>query len=142
MIFINKEENLYRELNLSNRYSNSKDYLQKLKEVLYLPNDVEKDEGDKKSLISILNNKFDNFIITEDNFKKMILIFYRIKANIPVIIMGERGCGKTSLILKLNQLLNNGEISLRIININPDINDNDIYNSMKRINNEAKNIKE
>ena len=142
LIFINKEENLYRELNLSNRYSNSKDYLQKLKEVLYLPNDVEKDEGDKKSLISILNNKFDNFIITEDNFKKMILIFYRIKANIPVIIMGERGCGKTSLILKLNQLLNNGEISLRIININPDINDNDIYNSMKRINNEAKNIKE
>ena len=33
--------------------------------------------------------------------------------------MGEAGCGKTVLIKKLNQLLNNGEEKLEILNINP-----------------------
>ena len=41
----------------------------------------------------------------------MILLLYRIKANVPVIIMGDTGCGKTMLITKLNQLLNNGKKS-------------------------------
>ena len=57
----------------------------------------------------------------------MILLFYRIKANIPVIIMGETGCGKTFLVIKLNQILNNGEISLRIINIHHGITEKAIY---------------
>ncbi len=50
--------------------------------------------------------------------KKKIIIIYRIEANIQVILMGETGCGKTALIKKLNQLLNNGEETLEIININ------------------------
>ena len=45
----------------------------------------------------------------------MILLIYRIQANIPVIIMGETGCGKTLLIKKLNQILNNGNELLEII---------------------------
>ena len=32
---------------------------------------------------------------TIDNFVKMILIYLRIRANIPLILMGETGCGKT-----------------------------------------------
>ena len=36
----------------------------------------------------------------------MVLIIYRIVANIPVILMGESGCEKTSLIRELNKLLN------------------------------------
>ena len=47
--------------------------------------------------------------MTIDNFRKMILILYRIIASIPVILMGKTGCGKTAFIKKLNQLLNNGE---------------------------------
>ena len=35
----------------------------------------------------------------------MVLIINRIVANIPVILMGETGCGKTLLIKKLNLLL-------------------------------------
>jgi len=35
---------------------------------------------------------------TIDNFVKMILIYLRIRANVPLILMGETGCGKTSLI--------------------------------------------
>jgi len=48
----------------------------------------------------------------------MIIIIYRIEANIQVILMGETGWEKTALIKKLNQLLNNGEETLEIININ------------------------
>ena len=35
---------------------------------------------------------------TIDNFVKMVLIYLRIRANVPLILMGETGCGKTSLI--------------------------------------------
>ena len=77
-----------------------------------------------------------------DNFKKMLLIVYRIKANIPVIIMGETGCGKTSLILKLNQLLNNGKTTLHEINIHPGIKDEDICEFMKEKNKIAKEKKD
>ena len=58
-------------------------------------------------------------IITDDNFRKMILILYIIVANIQVILMGETGCGKTRLIRKLNQLINNGEEKLETINMHP-----------------------
>jgi len=46
-------------------------YLKRLKQILYLPNDLEKDIGDKKSLLSILEKGItDNYVITEDNYKK------------------------------------------------------------------------
>jgi hypothetical protein len=51
-------------------------YLKRLKQILYLPNDLEKDiEDDKKSLLksllSILEKGItDNYVITEDNYKK------------------------------------------------------------------------
>ena len=70
----------------------------------------------------------------------MILLVYRIKANIPVIIMGETGCGKTALITKLNQLLNNGEITVKIINIHPGIKDEDICQEIKKIDKEARKL--
>ena len=121
----------------STEYHSSKYYLQKIKEILDLPNNVE-EEGDYKSLLSILNYEKDNYVITNDNFKKMILLAYRIKADIPVIIMGETGCGKKSLIIKLNQILNNGENLVKIINIHPWITDEDIYKELKKIDEEAK----
>ena len=114
-------------------------FLKRLKEILYLPNDLERDIGDKKSLLSILDIDTVNYVITEDNYKKMILLVYRIKANVPVIIMGETGCGKTSLIIKLNQLLNNGEKSVEKIDINPSINDEELCKKMKEKNEIAKN---
>ena len=47
-----------------------------------------------------------DYKITEDNYKKMILILFRIFTNIPVILMGETGCGKTGLIKQLMKMLN------------------------------------
>ena len=43
----------------------------------------------------------DNYKFITDNFVKMVLIFLRIRANIPLILLGETGCGKTSLIKAL-----------------------------------------
>ncbi|XP_046855114.1 E3 ubiquitin-protein ligase RNF213-like isoform X2 [Xenia sp. Carnegie-2017] len=41
---------------------------------------------------------FSGYALTADNMLKMILIILRIRAKIPIIIMGETGCGKTSLV--------------------------------------------
>ena len=85
-------------------------YIKRLKQLLNLPNEIDKEVGDKKSLISILSlptnidktkssiKKTDRYAITDDNYKKMVLLIYRIQANVPVIIMGETDCGKTTLI--------------------------------------------
>jgi len=118
-------------------------YLERLKKILNLENDLEDDLEDdkhkkKKSLISILSGDNINYVITDDNYKKMVLLVYRIKANVPVIIMGETGCGKTSLIKKLSQILNNGEELVQTFNINPGITDEQIIDKMKEMNLESK----
>ena len=87
----------------------------------------------------------------------MVLLVYRIIANVPVIIMGDTGCGKTSLITKLNQILNGGKAkvstnknlkdnegktTLYIINIHPGYNDEKLMYEMDKANKEAKKVKE
>ena len=84
----------------------------------------------------------DKYVITNDNFRKMVLIIYRIVANIPVILMGETGCGKTSLIRELNKLLNDGKENLEFINIHPGVTEDDLKERMAIINEKAKNSKE
>ena len=65
----------------------------------------------------------------------MVLLIYRIQADVPVIIMGETGCGKTALIIKLSQLLNNGEKLVEIIKIHPGITDDELLmRSIKKSN--------
>lgn len=39
-----------------------------------------------------------DYVLTADNFLKMALIALRVEATVPVIVMGETGCGKTSLL--------------------------------------------
>ena len=137
LIFIDKKKKMFHNVELNNiNKGSSYEYLKALKEILNLPNEIEKDSDDKKSLL-----KNDEYIITNDIFKKLILIIYRINANIPVILMGEIGSGKTALVKKLNQILNNGEETLEIINIHPGINEEMICECMKHMNKKAKNIK-
>lgn len=45
-----------------------------------------------------LTSQNKGYVLTPDNFLKMLLILLRIRARVPVIISGETGCGKTSLI--------------------------------------------
>ena len=139
LIFNINENMIYEESDnimniIKNKNNSSKDYLLCLKKILNIPNEVETDKGNLKSLISILNYKTDNYVITNDNFTKMVLLYYRIKADIPVILIGETGCGKTSIIIKLSQILNNGEILVEKINIHPGINDEYICEKMKEMN--------
>ena len=117
------------------------EYLRILKKILDLESPVINKKNDKKrdknikSLFQIIEE--DDYVITKDNFRKMILILYRIIANIPVILMGETGCGKTALIKILNKLLNNGEETLEVINIDPSYDYKKLSDKMKEINEKA-----
>ena len=111
-----------------NNYT-SMEFLYKLKEILDIPNPVENNSsGERKSLEEISGK----YIFTVDNFFKMILILLRIRANVPIIMMGETGCGKTSLIRKLSEMINKGENKMIILNIHPGITDKDIINFLKQ----------
>ena len=134
-----KKEKNQNEKELPSEYIEKLEYLYVFKKILDLENPVKPDEKNEKNLISLLEIiEKDDYIITIDNFRKMILILYRIIANIPVILMGETGCGKTALIKKLNQLLNNGEEKLEQINIDPSYDDEKLTKKMDEINEKAK----
>lgn len=53
-----------------------------------------------------------------DNFIAMVLIYIRIKAKVPIILIGETGCGKTSLISTLSLFLSD-RYNLITFYINP-----------------------
>ncbi|CAF3944692.1 unnamed protein product, partial [Rotaria sordida] len=48
--------------------------------------------------IDIAERLKNEYVLTPDNFVKMLLIYMRVQSGIPVLIMGETGCGKTALI--------------------------------------------
>ena len=92
-----------------------------------------------KLSIERIKNIIGSYCFTSDNFIKMILILLRIRAGIPVIMMGETGCGKTSLIKTLSALLNQGQMNLKIMNIHAGIEDKDIIGFIEEVNNEINN---
>ena len=107
-------------------------FLPKLKKVISLDESVEEIED-------ILGG----YIITEDNYKKMILILFRIFANIPVILMGVTGCGKTELIKQLMKMLNKDKENSNFIikNIHSDVKENEIIEVIEKAENYLKETK-
>jgi len=101
-------------------------FLPELKEILDLNNPIDEKEiskSEKKNLKEIAGT----YVFTADNFVKMVLILLRIRANIPVIMMGETGCGKTSLIRKLSEMINDGSTEkMKILNVHAGTTDKDI----------------
>ena len=89
-------------------------------EILKIPEELEKEEKLLDELLRIFNHsnknikiikniikkKFDRYVFTKDNFVKMFLLIMRIRAEIPTIIMGETGCGKTFLVKMFSLLYN------------------------------------
>ena len=74
-----------------------------------------------------------NYALTPDNLLKMVLIHLRIKSNIPVIIMGETGCGKTTLITYLARVC---EVKIDTLNLHAGVTETYILNfvdSLRRI---------
>ena len=59
----------------------------------------------KDDELNLLNETIGDFKFTADNFIKMILILLKVRAKIPIIMMGETGCGKTFLIKTLAKLI-------------------------------------
>jgi len=99
-------------------------FLEEIRNILDIKTPVKKVEGSNtKSLEEIAGN----YVFTADNFVKMVLILLRIRSNIPVIMMGETGCGKTFLIRKLSEMKNEGSPDqMKILNLHAGINDKDI----------------
>ncbi|KAJ8320969.1 hypothetical protein KUTeg_002556 [Tegillarca granosa] len=64
-----------------------------------------------------------SYVLTTDNILKMVLIWLRIQARIPVIVMGETGCGKTSLIRYLSKTCKS---NLEVFNVHAGIDDKKI----------------
>jgi len=125
-----KEKDKIKELPNYKTYT-QKQFLEELKNILDINNPIERGKGsDKISLEEIVGN----YVFTADNFLKIVLILLRIRANIPVIMMGETGCGKTSLIRKLSELKNGGnKDKLKILNIHSGTTDDDICNFINNI---------
>ena len=127
---LNKQQDKVEELPKSlNNYSKftPEMFFKELKNILQIKNPTtnsEKTDNKMKSIEEIVGE----YVFTADNFIKMILILLRIRENIPVIMMGETGCGKTSLIRKLSELINNGESKMKILNIHAGITDKEIVN--------------
>ena len=81
-----------------------------------------------------LNKIIGNYVYTADNFIKVILVLLRIRAKLPVIMMGETGCGKTTLIEMAFKLINKDETTIKKLNIHSGINDKDIIDFIDKIN--------
>ena len=68
------------------------------------------------------------YVMTIDNLLKMLSILLRIKNDLPVIIMGETGCGKSSLIQQLTSILG---LPLFTLNIHGGMEDSDVVGWME-----------
>ena len=99
-----------------------KGFLDKIKRALSLHNAIDSEEkNDQRNKIDKIMSKLDTldkivdtYAFTSDNYIKMILILLRIRAKTPVILMGETGCGKTSLIKMISKLKDNYMITFDI----------------------------
>lgn len=85
-----------------------------------------------------LKNIIGNYVYTTDNFIKVILILLRIRAKIPVIMMGETGCGKTTLIEMAFKLINKKNIEIKKLNIHSGTTDEDIIEFIQNLEEEVK----
>ena len=121
------------------------DFLRELKDILDIQNPVNKIEQ-KTSInknLKCLDEIANDYVFTPDNFLKMVLILIRIRSNVPVIMMGETGCGKTALIRKLAELKDNGSYDkMKILNIHAGTTDNDIIKFINSIIPQARKLEE
>ena len=101
------------------------------KELLYDILDLCGAENDvkQKDYAEKIKKIFPTYVFTTDNYIKMIHILMKTRARIPIIMMGETGCGKTSLIKMLSLIKNKGNnLRMKILNIHQGIGDKEIIN--------------
>ena len=120
-----KTKSGFEEINISDDEIKDKDldyYLTNLKKIMILEQSLD----EIKSWIT-------GYKITKDNYKKMVLILFKIFANIPIILMGETGCGKTELIKQLMKMLNKGNPDFLITkNMHSGVKENEIIEVIEK----------
>ena len=124
MIF---DENETRELNERLLNENK---LEELDSNVYNPDNMDEDRKVFMAKLARLNG---NYVYTRDNFIKSVIILKKIKASIPVILMGETGCGKTSLLKMLSIFMNKGSEKMKTLNVHAGTNEEDIINFMNQV---------
>lgn len=82
-----------------------------------------------------LNELSKHYALTPDNLLKMVLIVLRIHGHQPVIIMGETGCGKTSLIRFLSKIC---QIDFHVLSIHAGVTEEMIINRVSASDSKAK----
>ena len=80
-----------------------------------------------------------DYALTPDNILKMVLIIQRIRAGIPVIVMGETGCGKTSLV---RYLATTCDVSFHVFNFHAGVSEDEVVTFVHEVEKEAKKVKE
>ena len=80
-----------------------------------------------------------DYALTPDNILKMVLIVQRIRAGIPVIIMGETGCGKTSLVRYLARTCG---VPFHVFNFHAGVREEQLGDFVQKMDNEAASGKE
>ena len=70
-----------------------------------------------------------SYAVTADNIHKMILIILRVRGRIPVILMGETGCGKTSLV---RYLAMSCRIAFSVFSLHAGIHEEEIVRYIKK----------
>ncbi len=101
--------------------------------------DSKTEEEKIKDLCNILGvkcseNPDNSYEITSDNVMKILAIFLRFKSNIPVVIMGETGSGKTRLVRFMCDLLKgeNQSENMLVMKIHGGITEEEIYEEVKK----------
>ncbi|PKK68874.1 hypothetical protein RhiirC2_867041 [Rhizophagus irregularis] len=79
---------------------------------------------------------YPKYALSVDNLLKMALMLLRTRANIPVVVCGEAGCGKTSLIGFLAGVV---EVEFRALNLHAGITKQNIKDFMKESDKKARN---
>ena len=80
-----------------------------------------------------------DYALTPDNILKMVLIIQRINAGIPVIVMGETGCGKTSLVRYLARTC---DVPFHVFNFHAGITEEELVTFVSKREVEAKSGKD
>jgi hypothetical protein len=86
------------------------------KESIFLQQKLFKDMGMNEDEIDIAieeSNNFENgkgYILTADNYRKILIIDKKMKLGHPLILMGETGCGKTYLLEYYAKVIRKNEV--------------------------------
>ena len=108
----------------------SEEYRRELLKIIVDENMLDNGQSKYENIEAVLDQKFNDYVFTMDNYLKMVLLFLRLRAGISTIIMGETGCGKTYLIKMLSLIYGQNE-KLYILKFHAGITDDMIINLLK-----------